>query len=393
MLKGETIVCISKTTWYGNYTKSVVQILERLALNNDIIFIEYHFTIKDVIYTFLKKQNAPIEKILGFKNRIQEIKLENGSTVKVINMPPSIPMYFLKNERIFELVLKYNICIYKRTLKRVLKKLKVLNPIIITAYNPLYGLKLLKRLNEKLHLYYCYDSADIKHMGLRAEKIEEDYSRIVDGIITTSDFINSQKLQLNHNSFIIKNGVDFKLFSNFSKKEVIKNKRKLIGYIGSLDDRFDIDMVENAVSRLNEYIFLFMGDLRSKKIKERLTKYSNVIFEGPKSPDKIPEILASCDAGIIPYICNEYNKSIYPLKINEYLAVGIPVIMTEFADLDEFKGIVSIAKNNVEFSTMIIKEINQDNEEKIEKRIAFASQNSWDVRAVNFAQIIENHLK
>jgi hypothetical protein len=28
---------------------------------------------------------------------------------------------------------------------------------------------------------------------------------------------------------------------------------------------------------------------------------------------------------------NEVNKNIYPLKINEYLAVGVPVVMTAFA--------------------------------------------------------------
>jgi len=393
MLKGETIICISKTTWFGNYTKSVVQILERLALKNEIIFIEYHFTIKDVFYTFFKKQNAPVSKMLGFKNKMEEIELKNGATVKILDLPPSIPMYFLKNEKLFNLVLNYNINIFKKTLEKKLKELNVKKPIIITAYNPIYGLKLFKKFDEKIHINYCYDYEDVKHLGLRAYKIEKDFSSIVDGIITTSDFINNQKIKLNTNSYVVKNGVDFNLFSSFSKKVLNRNKRKLIGYIGSLDERFDIDLVENAVSELENFDFLFMGDLRFDTIKSRLDKYNNVTFRGPRNPEEIPEILSKCDAGIIPYICNDYNKSIYPLKINEYLAIGLPVIMTDFANLEDFKSIVSIAKNKIDFVNMIIEEITNDNIEKINQRIYFASKNSWDARAESFSQVIENLIK
>ena len=52
MIKGQQIVCIANTSWFGNYAKSTVQILERLAKHNQVLFIEYPYTIKDIISTW-----------------------------------------------------------------------------------------------------------------------------------------------------------------------------------------------------------------------------------------------------------------------------------------------------------------------------------------------------
>ena len=74
MIKGETIICISNTSWFGNYAKSTIQILERLAAENNVLFVEYPYTIKDILSTLKGKQNAPIKRMLGLKNRIHQIE-------------------------------------------------------------------------------------------------------------------------------------------------------------------------------------------------------------------------------------------------------------------------------------------------------------------------------
>jgi hypothetical protein len=62
--------------------------------------------------------------------------------------------------------------------------------------------------------------------------------------------------------------------------------------------------------------------------------------------------LAKYDLGIIPYKMNEVNRNIYPLKINEYLAVGVPVVMTAFADLTDFKSTVKAASSREFFKAI-----------------------------------------
>jgi len=392
MIKGQQIVCIANTSWFGNYAKSTVQILERLAKHNQVLFIEYPYTIKDIISTWQGKQKAPVKRMLGLESRLYQIETNSKTKVWNLVVPPGLPLYFLKNERIFNFLFRFNVAIYEAAVKKALKKMRIKNPLVVSAFNPFYGLSLLGKLNEKAHIYYCYDGVEAAFFGNRIFKFEEEYSKRVPGIITTSDFLNNQKSKLNKNSFVVKNGVDFPVFSVHSKSDVHQTARKKVGFIGSFDHRFDLETVEYAVKQLPQYDFEFVGDMRNEISRSALSKYPNVSFGNPVTPNEVPFLMASCDVGIIPYLINEVNKNIYPLKINEYMAVGVPVVMNAFADLTEFNDFVSVAGNKEEFVAKLINEITTDNKDKIEKRIVFASTNSWDARTESFSKVLEEFI-
>ena len=390
MQKLRNIVCIANTTWYGKYAKSTVQIMERLAKDNNVLFVEYPFTIKDVYATLRGNQQAPVKRMFGLQNRIRKITTDSQTAVYNLVIPPVLPLFFLRNEKVFHFLFRFNVFIYKRTLKRALNKLNFSDPVFITAYNPVYGLSLINAMNESAHIYYCYDGVEAGFYGQRIFEIEKEFAMKVDGIITTSDYLNNEKIKLNKNCFVVKNGVDFPHFSKFSKTDIYQRERKKVGFIGSLDPRFDINTVEYAIEKLTNYDFEFIGDMRNLIMKSRLSKYPNVQFFDPVQPNEVPELLAKYDVGIIPYIVNEVNKNIYPLKINEYLAVGVPVVITAFAYLPEFHGVVSVAHNQQDFVKLIVEESMSDNKIKIEQRVMFASRNSWESRTDDFAKHIEN---
>jgi teichuronic acid biosynthesis glycosyltransferase TuaH len=394
MLKGKDIICVSYTTWYGPYTKSTVQILSRLAKNNRLIFIEYPFTLKDVFTTLLGKTKVPLSRMFGFKSRLQVLQTDAGSQVYQLIVPPVFPIDFIKNETVFKPFYALNNWIYRKATKRTMKKLNIHSPVVITAFNALYGLPLVGKLNEDLNVYYCYDGIETRRHGKRIFKIDKDFSKAVDGIITTSDYLNIDKAKMNPKSFVVKNGVDYEMFIKEAKTDVYKErKRKKIGYIGSLDHRFDIDIVEYAINQMNDVDFEFTGDLRNKLIRERLQNYTNVKFFPPIAPNKVPALLASYDLGVIPYIVNEVNKNIYPLKINEYLAVGVSVVLTSFARLPEFEKIVRFSSNKEEFLRMLKEELKNDSKEKIEARKIFSSKNSWNNKAKEFSELLNKLLE
>lgn len=390
MIEGKNIICISQTTWHGEFTKSTVQLLSLLAEKNTIVFVEYPFTVKDVVMSLLGKQRAQVSRMLGLKKRIIEEKTDSGAIVKHLVMPPVLPVDFIKNESIFKKFFSINVLIYKNQLRKTIKKLKLDNPIIITAYNPMYGLPMIGKLNEYLNVYYCYDGMDTQRHKSRIYSIEEQFCKQVDGIITTSDYLNAEKHKLNAQSYVVKNGVDFKLFEPCAKKSVSSpSAQKKVGYIGTLDFRFDIDIMEYAVQELPQVQFEFTGYLLNQNIKESLSKYDNVAFFKSVKAHQVPELLSKYDLGIIPYKMDEVNKNIYPLKINEYLAVGVPVVMTAFANLTEFKAIVKSAENKTLFKSYIENELKHDNDLLIKERIEFAKFNSWESRMVQFGNVLE----
>ena len=389
MLKSQNIVCIANTTWFGKYAKSTVQIMERLAKDNNVLFVEYPFTIKDVYATIKGTQQSQIMRMFGIRNRIEKIKTNSGSEVYDLVVPPVLPLFFLKNEKLFRFLFQLNVLIYKSSLKRALSKLNFQNPIFITAYNPIYGLSLLRKMNELAHIYYCYDGVEAGFYGKRIFEIEDNFAKNVDGIITTSDYLNAQKSVFNKNCFVVKNGVDFPHFSKFAKTQVFKRERKRVGFIGSLDPRFDIETVEYAISNMPDYDFEFIGDMRNELMKSTLSKFPHVKFFEPVQPDEVPALLAQYDAGMIPYLVNDVNKNIYPLKINEFMAVGVPLVMTPFATLPEFENMVSVSESKHDFVIKLKTVMNEDTADKIMERVQFASKNSWDARTLDFANFIQ----
>lgn len=393
MLRNENIICVSYSTWEGPFTKSVVQLMSLLARENKVLYVEYPFTIKDIIYTLAGRQNAPVARMLGLKRMVVK-KTPEGKEVLNWVLPPLLPVNAIRNERLYKLVLKIDSWIYRQSLRKAIRKFKMGNPVMINAYNPIFGEQLAGKLREKATLYYCYDGFPKDRRGTRAFNADRGFSEKADGVIVSSDFLKEQKLLLNRNVISVKNGVDFDLFSREAKTEVSETgSGKTIGYIGSIDQRFDLDTVEYAVKELKDYHFEFTGEVRNPAVKSRLEQYPNVRFLPPVKPSEVPSLLRKFDAGIIPYICSEINKNVYPLKINEFLAVGVPVVMTRFADLPEFSRYVGFAGSKEEFCEMIDKEVRSDSVKKIAERIKFARTNSWEAKVNEFAQAIKTVIK
>ncbi|MDD2799502.1 MAG: glycosyltransferase [Bacteroidales bacterium] len=390
MLKNENILCVSYTMWEGPYTKSVVQLMSLLARENKVLFAEYPFTVKDVIWGLMGKNDAPVMRILGWKKRLETKQTNFGSEVYNWVAPPVFPTNFIKNERAFRFLNELNVWIFRKSVQRVLRKLNMPNVINVNAYNCYFGIPLIGRLNEKANIYYCYDGMVTDRHGNRALVMDEEFSRKVDSVIVTSDFLKNEKLAWNNRVDTVKNGVDFQVFCAQAKKIPHQNrKRKKVGYIGSVDQRFDLEKVEYAIRHLPEVDFEFVGDVRNAIVKSILSMYPNVKFLPPVAPNDVPKLLSDCDAGIIPYIADDINKNVYPLKLNEYLAVGVPVVLTRFAKLTEFEEIASFASTDEEFLSSIKKEIEHDSIERIAARIEFAKENSWENRAKLFGDAIE----
>lgn len=393
MIENKDFICVSNTTWYGEYTKSTVQLMSRLARHNRVVFIEYPFTVKDALLAlFARRNDVPVKRMFGIKKRLTTIQSDVGTAVFQLVMPPVLPIYFLKNEKLFQFALSINTKIYKRCLKRTMKAIGIQSPVIVNAYNPFYGLPLVGKLNQCLDVYYCYDGYDTGRYGDRVYAVDHRFSAAADAVITTSDYLRLDKLKFNKASYVVKNGVDYDMFAAHAKASVKKEGSKIVGYIGSLDHRFDIDIVEYAVDQLPGFEFHFTGSLRNDAIKQRLGKFPNVRFFPAIKPEEVPALLASYDVGIIPYTITGYNKNIYPLKINEYLAVGVPVVMTAFAELKDFNEIVSVATDKSRFVEAIKNETSNDSEDEINARCEFARSNSWDERTEEFSVILKNTL-
>lgn len=392
MIRNENIVCIGNTTWFGEYQRSSVQLLSRLGKHNTVLYVDYAWTIKDVLTGILGKSKSPYKEILGIKSRLDTISSSETGRVVRLTLPPVLPFNHFKNDTLFRSVLRFNSCIMQWSIRRAMRKLKMKDVISITSFMPFYGLFLKGKLNEKLNVYYCYDSIDGKRNGPRGKVYENQYMDGIDGVIVTSDNLAAQKAPIHPNVFIVKNGVDLKMFRSAVEGKVKPENPKVVCYTGSIDQRFETEIIEYCIQQSPNYEFIFVGPVRNKEAAAVISKYPNVKLLPPVPPEEIPLIMFNSHVGIIPYTRTHLNKNVYPLKINEYLAVGTPVVMTDFAVLPEFENLVSVAPDQTTFSEKIKFEVESDTPAKQVDRVAFASQNSWDSRVETFSDVLETLL-
>ncbi len=387
-MTGKNIVCLAYTTWEGNFVKSQVELLSRLAGDNKILFIEHQFTLVDLYRNWRKNGKLDAKRILGRKNRIRTITTKDGASVYLLTLPPTLPYAFTRSVGLMKRILRFNTRLILPAIRKAIHELKMQDDfILLNSFNPFYGLPINKKLGEKAQIYYCFDAISENRFGNTGLIIEDEYMRQIAGTIVSSDHLYQIKSQSNKDCMVVKNGVNYAVFDNYYKNHS-REKLKKVGYIGSIDFRFEAEMIAWVATQMPDYEFEVVGRIANQEAMAILEKVSNVRYRAPVSPDEVPAIMFNCDVGIIPYTRIEENKNVYPLKINEYLAVGTPVVMTDFAHLPEFEEFVSVASTREEFLEMLKKEIESDTSEKQLERNRFAAQNSWDSRTTAFGNAI-----
>jgi glycosyltransferase involved in cell wall biosynthesis len=124
-----------------------------------------------------------------------------------------------------------------------------------------------------------------------------------------------------------------------------------------------------------------------------LDKLSNVMATGNKQLEELPAYVKYADCCIIPFALTPLTQSIYPLKINEYLSAGKPVVTTHFSDdIATFASVAIVAKSHDEFLENIALSMAHDSKQKAAARVAFASANNWSARAMELMRIINENI-
>src|SRR5690606_22030329 len=106
----------------------------------------------------------------------------------------------------------------------------------------------------------------------------------------------------------------------------------------------------------------------------------NVILTGRLPFSDMPGLLKGFDVAIIPFKKDGVSRTIFPLKLFEYLGAGKPVVATDFnPDLKEFTyDAVSFCKDSRQFSDALNRELaNKHSAEAKQYRINVAAENTW----------------
>ena len=168
---------------------------------------------------------------------------------------------------------------------------------------------------------------------------------------------------------IILNCPDPRIFKN-SKFE-IRNSKFTLMYMGTVEKRFGLDIAVDAIPILVKKIpnikFLiipkleeegeYLVNLKLEASNLKLEKY--IQFLEPLPLEKIADKLQEADIGVVLARNGIFTQIIFPVKLLEFIQMGIPVIATRTKVLSQYfndKMIYFLEKNNSgEFSKAVLK--------------------------------------
>ncbi|WP_344914419.1 glycosyltransferase [Streptosporangium oxazolinicum] len=115
-----------------------------------------------------------------------------------------------------------------------------------------------------------------------------------------------------------------------------------VGFFGALDDYLvDFDLLERIAVELPGVSLVLIGDATVPM--ERLTRHPNVHWLGFRPYERIPAYGSGFDVAIMPWLDNPWIRNSNPIKLKEYLALGLPVVSTDFQELANYADRVRIA--------------------------------------------------
>ena len=166
--------------------------------------------------------------------------------------------------------------------------------------------------------------------------------------------------------------------------------RPVVGYLGTIDIRFDTKQVAEAARRCPGHQFVIAGRVNAEHEQdvEELRALENVTVTGSVSFEEGRRLIKCFDIGLIPFKQGMYGDGINPVKMWMYFGLGLPVVGLTTAELRRYPDWVSVADDGIGLAERISQA--DISEAMAEKRRAFASQNTWAQRAEKGLEILRN---
>ena len=178
-----------------------------------------------------------------------------------------------------------------------------------------------------------------------------------DLVIYAAAHLMEEEATLARRQLLVTHGVDTEMFVAAGDKrapgpaDVAIAPRPRVGFIGGIDAHtFDPALFYGVARRLPQAQFILVG---ACSLPEGWCDLPNVRMLGRKPYDVIARYMAAMDVLIMPWNNSQWIKACNPVKLKEYLAVGRPVVTTDFPALEPWRDLVRVAGDATSFTAAI----------------------------------------
>ena len=261
------------------------------------------------------------------------------------------------------------------------------------------------QMNELLSIYHVVDEYGgyARQTPTKVQRLREQERKMLESVdlsIVVSPELADTKAVHGRNIEVIENAVDFEAFSHAMQKGETPSDISAIpgprfGYSGLIGQRLNLELMIRIAKERPDWSLVFVGKADETDCKESLSELRqlpNAHFLGEKSVEEVPAYVAAFDVGLLPYNLNLETNNISPLKMYEYLAVGIPVVSTSIPSAKRNERFLGIATSDDEFIAACDASLESRDDESRAFRRSHARANTWDSRVDQATGLLQQML-
>lgn len=367
---------------WGRFPSTLQHITKRLLKKNRVIWIgslglrRPKFSLQDLKRVF--------EKI---KNILSKDEVDRTEEAPILVNPFVVPFHDNR------LIRKLNKLLMLRSIGKAIAENNFRDVIIFTS-SPVSAL-IIGELNAKSVHYFCLDDYTKFEGAFNSiESLEKELLKMTDINFGISENLVETRKPINGESFFLPQGVDTEHFrkGDKTKANLPDFDKPVIGFFGMLSEWVEIEIFINAAAKYPQYQFLIIGP--AVVDISRFDKLNNLLYLGSIPYTGLPNYAKHFTVGLIPFIINELTISVNPLKLMEYLAMGIPVVSSKMPEVEKFGDLVFVAKDSAEFVDLIPDAVKDNTPERNKMRVEKSDEYSWDnITEFVSEKIISSELK
>ncbi|MFA6408163.1 MAG: glycosyltransferase family 4 protein [Candidatus Paceibacterota bacterium] len=171
------------------------------------------------------------------------------------------------------------------------------------------------------------------------------FTQMADAVVVCTHGQKEWALKYNPNVHIFHIVVDFHAYQKFTKEYGKEQSPTTIGWVGTGPEHVrNLEILSRVFNRLVKkteapFKFVLIGSLGNQKVYSLFQNIPGLRVEfidelDWKNPESVPREIQKFDIGVLPHRSDgEWNQNKTSLKILEYMACGVPVVVSAFGEM------------------------------------------------------------
>ncbi len=105
--------------------------------------------------------------------------------------------------------------------------------------------------------------------------------------------------------------------------------RPVVGYVGNLRGRIDIDTLLHVMQLQPQWDFWFVGQTHRSKFYAEAKGLPNARFLGTLGYSQAQAVMAKFNVAIVPFVADNLVKSMSPIKLDDYARLALPTVVLD----------------------------------------------------------------